>query len=407
MKPDFELVVVGGGIVGSLLTISLAKAGFHVLLVEKGDISKRSLPSSRSFALSTSSCNYLQALGFEKTLQQHGNPIRGVIITEGEAGKGSRQGILELEPSEIGVNSFGCMIQEAKLLEAIGKSLKKEKLAKIISNTEVSNAVAGQSSLLLTTYEEKSIQTELLAICDGRQATLGNKLAYSYVGKKYQQGAITCTIRHEIPNEGKAYQFFMPSGPIAFLPLSNHTVCIVWTNTLPEINRLSQMENDDFLKELVPVFGTFLGKISLEGTRGSWPLEMSLAEEMVGNRFALLGDAARKIHPLAGQGLNLGCRDAAAFLEIIQTAKQRGEDIGFPIVLQRYQRWRRFDSTAFAVATDFFNWIYSNSFPGNQLVRQLGTGLISKISPLKTGLIKEAAGLSGDIPRLMRRGGGF
>ena len=404
MRPDFQLAVVGGGIVGTLLTITFAEAGYKVLLIEKTDFHNRKVPSGRSFALSLSSCNYLQSLGFEKLLKEKGNPIKGVTITEGEAGKGSQGGILEFKPSEIGVDSFGCMIREVDLLAAIDERVRNEKLAKIIFKTEVQDVSTSLGSITLKSSEEDSFQTNLLAICDGKQESLRQNLAYTYVTKKYQQGAITCTVKHEKPNKGQAYQFFMPSGPIAFLPLSNHSVCVVWTNTLPEVNRISQMDDEDFLQELKPVFGTFLGELSLEGSRGSWPLEMSLAEEMIGNRFALLGDAARKIHPLAGQGLNLGLRDAAAFFEIVQTAKQRGEDIGFPVVLERYQRWRMFDSVAFATATDYFNWIYTRSFPGNQLFRQLGTGIISKITPLKTSLIKEAAGLSGDIPELMKKG---
>lgn len=402
MRSDFQLAVVGGGIVGTFLTISFAKAGFKVLLIEKEDFHNRRVLPGRAFALSLSSCNYLQALGFGKLLEEKSNPIRGVTVTEGEAGKGSKGGILTFEPSEIGVENFGCMIREVDLLSAIDEKVKSEKLVKIISKTEVVDALPKHGSITLKSSEEVSFQADLLAICDGKQENLRQNLAYKYVTKKYQQGAITCTIRHEKSNRGQAYQFFIPSGPIAFLPLSNHSVCIVWTNTMSEITRLRQLMDDDFLQELKPVFGTFLGEISLEGSRGSWPLEMSLAEEMVGNRYALLGDAARKIHPLAGQGLNLGFRDAAAFLEIVQTAKQRGEDIGFPAVLQRYQRWRQFDSFAFATATDFFNWIYTSSFPGNQLVRLLGTGIISKITPLKSVLIKEAAGLAGDIPKLMK-----
>ena len=402
MKPEFEIVVVGGGLVGSLLTHSLSRAGFKVALIEKGDLQKRTFRTGRAFALSLASCNYLKALGFVDILEQYGNPIKGVIVTEGEAGRGSREGILEFMPSEIGEESFGCMIQEENLLEAVGERLKKNKAVRIFSKTAVEDAVLDDGSLIVNLSNGKSIPTELLAICDGSQSNLGSRLGYSHIKKNYRQGAITCTVRHEKSNEGLAYQFFMPTGPIAFLPLSDHSVCIVWTNTQKEVNRLDQLDDDQFLEELRPAFGTFLGDISLEGPRGSWSLELSMASKMVSARFALLGDAVRKIHPLAGQGLNLGLRDAAVFLEIVETAKYRGEDIGFPTVLERYQRWRMFDSVSFAVATDFFNWAFTNPIPGNQLVRQLGTGIISNIMPLKGYLIREAAGLSGDIPELMK-----
>ncbi len=402
MTPDYDLLVVGGGVVGTLLTISLTRAGFKVLLIEKGDFTNRNLPSDRCFALSVSSCNLLEALGFKGLLQQYGNPIKGVVVTEGFAGEGARGEILEFKPHEIGKDSFGCMIRERDLLAALDERIKNEKLAQIISFTKVIDAAPDQRTMQVMTSDGESYHAQLMAICDGKQDKLGEDLGCNYVGKSYSQGALSCTIKHTKPNEGVAYQFFMPSGPIAFLPISNHSVSIVWTNTYSVIDRLSTIDDGTFLRELRPVFGTFLGDITLDSTRGSWPLELSLAEELVGGRFALLGDAARKIHPLAGQGLNLGLRDVAAFVEIIQTARQRGEDIGFADVLERYQKWRKFDSFAFVATTDFFNWIYSRSFPGYDLVRQLGTGVIAKIIPFKSYLIKEAAGLAGDIPVLMK-----
>ena len=161
MKPDFQLAVVGGGIVGTLLTITFAEAGYKVLLIEKTDFHNRKVPPGRSFALSLSSCNYLQALGFEKLLKEKGNPIKGVTITEGEAGKGSQGGILEFEPSEIGVDSFGCMIREVDLLAAIDERIKNEKLAKIISKTEVQDVSTSLGSITLKFSEGDSFQTDL------------------------------------------------------------------------------------------------------------------------------------------------------------------------------------------------------------------------------------------------------
>jgi 2-octaprenyl-6-methoxyphenol hydroxylase len=199
-----------------------------------------------------------------------------------------------------------------------------------------------------------------------------------------------------------AHQFFMPPGPLAILPLSGNRSSIVWSETAQSAARIHTMREEDYLTVLRPRFGSFLGQIKLAGERFTYPLSLSLANALVANRVALVGDAAHGIHPIAGQGLNAGVRDIAALAEVLADAARRGEDIGSVAVLDRYQQWRRFDNMSLAIATDAFNKLFSNDSSLLRSVRDIGMGLINSVPSLRRGFIREAAGLTGDLPRLLR-----
>ena len=194
----------------------------------------------------------------------------------------------------------------------------------------------------------------------------------------------------------------MPTGPLAILPLTGNRSSIVWSESEVNATAFNALNDEDYLTMLRPRFGDFLGEISLTGTRYSYPLSLSMTEQLVTDRTALVGDAAHGLHPIAGQGLNAGMRDIAALVQIITEAQNRGEDYGSLAVLKRYEEWRRFDNTALALATDTFNKLFSNNTPLLRLGRDLGMGLINKMPSLRRGFMREAAGLSGDLPDLMR-----
>lgn len=218
----------------------------------------------------------------------------------------------------------------------------------------------------------------------------------------YGQDALVAAIAHERPHGGVAHQFFMPEGPLAILPLRGDRSSIVWTEKSARAARIDALDDSAYLDVLRPRFGDFLGDIALAGRRYTYPLALSLANRFVASRVALAGDAAHAVHPIAGQGLNAGLKDVASLSEVLVEAARRGEDIGQSDVLGRYERWRRFDATALAVATDGFNRLFSNDNPLLRLGRDLGLGLVNAVPPLRRGLIREAAGLSGDRPRLLR-----
>jgi 2-octaprenyl-6-methoxyphenol hydroxylase len=209
-------------------------------------------------------------------------------------------------------------------------------------------------------------------------------------------------VAHELPHNGIAHQFFMPGGPLAILPLTGNRSSIVWSEQSGRAKEVLALDDGAFLEALKPAFGSFLGDITLVGQRFSYPLGLTLADSLIAPRVALVGDAAHGIHPIAGQGLNAGLRDVAALAQVLEDAKMRGEDIGSVIALERYQVWRRFDATRLAIATDTFNRLFSNDNPVLRGLRDMGMGVINAVPGLRRRFIREAAGLNGDLPRLMR-----
>ena len=221
-------------------------------------------------------------------------------------------------------------------------------------------------------------------------------------GWDYGQSGIVTTVEHERDHEGRAEEHFLPGGPFAILPLKGRRSSIVWTERTPEAERIVALDDDGFHAELESRFGLKLGEIKAVGLRRAYPLSLRVARAFVGERLALVGDAAHVIHPIAGQGLNLGIRDAAALAECVTDAARLGLDIGAADVLERYQRWRRFDTVAMGIATDGLNRLFSNDSDPIRLVRDLGLGLVERMPFAKRLFIREAAGLTGAVPRLMR-----
>ena len=402
MSIEYDVAIVGGGIVGSVLAVDLAQQGFTVALVDKSTRKSRADQASRYFALSLGSCNYLNSIGLSDIIQNSGNPITSVEVIEQNLGDGISHEIIELDPFQIGASSFGCMIAEKDLYKVLNTKITKNKLLKVFSNVEIESLDRTVGYVTLYANGKPSFNSRIVAICDGRQSQLTSDTGFNYLTKDYEQSAISCTVKHEVPNSGVARQYFLPTGPLAFLPISSNEVCIVWTNPTQTTNLLKDLGVHEFHNRLQQYFHSPLGDFSITSERTAWPLSMAISNRLIKKRIILAGDAVRKIHPLAGQGLNLGLRDAAALVEVLTQACQRGEDIGFDMVLERYQRWRQFDSTAFTGITDRFNWIYLQSSFEFRFLRKFGVSLLNRIPTLKGILIKEAAGLAGDIPKAMQ-----
>ena len=222
------------------------------------------------------------------------------------------------------------------------------------------------------------------------------------MGWSYGQTSLVCAIAHEEPHHGVAHQLFLPAGPLAILPLTGNRSSIVWSETDARAKAINALPDEDYLQVLRPRFGDFLGEISIAGARFTYPLTLSLARAFVADRVALVGDAAHRMHPIAGQGLNAGLRDVAVLAHVITHAARRGEDIAAPGVLDRYTQWRRFDTATQATSTDLFNRLFSNDNPLLRAARDIGMAAINAAPGLRRGFIREAAGLTGDLPDLMR-----
>jgi 2-octaprenyl-6-methoxyphenol hydroxylase len=254
----------------------------------------------------------------------------------------------------------------------------------------------------VTLASGKTIRARALIGCDGRGSGTATRAGIKRNGWAYGQTALVCAIEHEKPHNGIAHQFFMPSGPLAILPLTGNRSSIVWSETEDTAKAFNTLSDEDYLSVLRPRFGDFLGEFKLAGARYTYPLSLSMTQTLIADRVALVGDAAHGVHPIAGQGLNAGMRDIAALVQVITEAVQRGEDIGSENVLHRYEEWRRFDNAALGMATDAINRLFSNDNPLLRLGRDLGMGIVNAVPRLRRGFIREAAGLTGELPQLMR-----
>jgi 2-octaprenyl-6-methoxyphenol hydroxylase len=246
------------------------------------------------------------------------------------------------------------------------------------------------------------ISSRLLVAADGARSRIRERAGIANRGWAYGQSAIVTTVAHERDHGGRAEEHFLPAGPFAILPLKGRRSSIVWTEHEDEAARLMTLADGEFHTELERRFGLHLGDIADVGPRGAYPIGLWVAQAFVAERIALIGDAAHVIHPIAGQGLNLGLKDVAALAETIADAARLGLDPGSTAVLERYQRWRRFDTMAMGAATDALNRLFSNRSDVLRLVRDVGLGLVDRVPPLKQLFIREAAGLAGEVPKLLK-----
>lgn len=297
---------------------------------------------------------------------------------------------------------MGYMVQDRHLRPALLNAVEKAKTIRQINGDQVVAQNTDATGIVAHLASGKTVRAKLLVGCDGRGSGTAQRAGISRTGWGYNQTALVCAVNHDLPHNGVAHQFFMPAGPLAILPLTGNRSSIVWSETSENAHNINGMSDDDYLDVLRPRFGSFLGEISLAGARFTYPLSLSLANALVAPRVALVGDAAHGVHPIAGQGLNAGIRDIAALAEVLADAGRRGEDIGAAPVLSRYQQWRRFDNTTLAFATDTFNRLFSNDSSVLRGLRDLGMGLVSRMPGLRRGFIREAAGLTGELPRLLK-----
>jgi 2-octaprenyl-6-methoxyphenol hydroxylase len=274
-------------------------------------------------------------------------------------------------------------------------------ISRVNGDTVIAQEVGAQG-ITVTLASGKTLTGRILVGADGRRSGTAERARITRTGWDYGQTAMVCAIEHDLPHHGIAHQFFMPPGPLAILPLKGNRSSIVWSETHANAAAFNALSDEDYLTMLRPRFGDFLGDIRLAGARYTYPLNLTLANSFVAPRVALVGDAAHGVHPIAGQGLNAGLRDIAALAQVLSEARARGEDIASEVVLARYQQWRRFDTATLAVATDLTNRIFASDNPVLRLSRDIGMGVVNAIPKLRRSFIREAAGLTGDLPELMR-----
>ncbi|PHO05027.1 2-octaprenyl-6-methoxyphenyl hydroxylase [Rhodobacteraceae bacterium 4F10] len=404
MDFDTDILIAGGGLNGPALALGLAQAGFDVTIVDNRPTLARADDNfdGRGYALAVASKRLLTAIGVWDDIAGNAQPMNDIKVTDGRAGEGPSPFFLHFDHTEIEEGPVGFMLEDRFLYRAFMDALGKEKRITQISQDSVIDQASGATGVTVSLASGRTLRARLLVGCDGRQSGVAQRAGIKRTGWGYGQTALVCAIAHEKPHHGIAHQFFMPPGPLAILPLPGNMCSIVWSETDENAAEIQALSDEDYMAVLRPRFGDFLGKIELAGARFTYPLNLTVANEFVADHVALVGDAAHGMHPIAGQGLNAGLRDVAALVEILQDAKQRGEDFSTINVLERYQEWRRFDTHALIAATDLTNKLFSNDNPLLRLGRDIGMGLVNASPALRRTFMREAAGLNGGLPRLMR-----
>jgi 2-octaprenyl-6-methoxyphenol hydroxylase len=398
-----DLIIVGGGLNGPTLALAAAQAGLSSTVIDALPETARQADNfdGRAYALALGSVRMLKALGLWDRLAPNAQPMNGIRVSDGRVGADAVLG-LDFDSAEIEEGPMGHMIEDRFLRRALIDAMATEARITTLSEAKVVAQAVDASGVSVTLGDGRTVQGRLLIGADGRSSGTATRAGIGRIGWRYGQWALVCAVAHEKPHAGIAHQLFLPAGPLAILPLPDNRSQVVWSEDETQAKAITALSDVDYLQVLRARFGDFLGTISLAGQRYTYPLGLTLARDFVADRIVLVGDAAHGVHPIAGQGLNAGLRDVAALAHVMAHAVRRGEDFAGRPVLNRYQSWRRFDTATLAAATDGFNRLFSNDNPLLRGLRDIGMAAVQSTPALRRVFIREAAGLSGDLPDLMR-----
>jgi 2-octaprenyl-6-methoxyphenol hydroxylase len=396
-----DAIIFGGGLVGLTLASALDSSGLSTIVVDPADpaLRKDATFDGRTSAVSSSSMRMLQTIGVADHLAEPGCPIWRIAVADG-----LEPGGLHFDPDD--GDPLGFMHENRHLRAALQARAEAGKAIWLMWKSRVASVERGDSGVVVSLEDGRSLSAPLLIGADGRNSATREAAGINVARWKYDHQAIVSVVRHERPHEHVAYEIFYPGGPFALLPMNDdaggHRSAIVWS--VPEEDAVGwlSLSDEDFAAEAEAAMGGFLGKIAMLAPRSSFPLGFHHAAQITAQRLALVGDAAHAIHPIAGQGLNLGFRDVAALAEVLVEGARLGLDLGDRQLLDRYQRWRSLDALSVAFATDTLTRIYGVPGKTASAIRRFGMGLVGRISPLRNRMMSEARGTSGDLPLLLR-----
>jgi 2-octaprenyl-6-methoxyphenol hydroxylase len=396
-----DVIIIGGGLVGLALASALDSSGLSALVVDSADPVPRGQRAfdGRTSAVSSSSMRMLEAIGVAAHLPESGCPIWRIAVADG-----LKPGGLHFDPDD--GEPLGYMHENLNLRLALNVRADAAKNIELVWKSHVLELSRDEHGVSLLLESGRALTAPLLVGADGRNSKVRDGAGINLARWKYNHQAIVSVLRHARPNENIAYEIFYPSGPFALLPMNDdglgHRSAIVWSVPNADAAGWLSLSDEDFAAEAEAAMGGFLGKIEMLAPRSSYPIGFHHAAQMTARRLALVGDAAHAIHPIAGQGLNLGFRDVAALTQVLVEGARLGIDLGDQQLLDRYQRWRALDALSVAFATDTLTRIYGIPGMAASAVRRFGMGLVGRISPLRKRLMSEARGTSGDLPLLLR-----
>ena len=396
-----DVIIFGGGLVGLALASALDSSGLSAIVVDPADPAPRSQGSfdGRTSAVSSSSMRMLETIGVADRLAEQGCPIWRIAVADG-----LKPGGLHFDPDD--QEPLGFMHENRNLRAALQARAEAGKNLWLLWKSRVTTVDRGEHGVVVALDDGRMLSAPLLAAADGRNSATREAAGIRVARWKYGHQAIVSVLRHEKPHDHVAYEIFYPTGPFALLPMNDdaggHRSAIVWSVPNDDAAGWLSLSDSDFAAEAEAAMGGFLGTVALLAPRSSFPLGFHHAAQMTAERLALVGDAAHAIHPIAGQGLNLGFRDVAAVTEVLVEGSRLGMDLGDRQLLDRYQRWRSIDALSVAFATDSLTRIYSVPGRTASAVRRFGMALIDRIGPVRNRLMSEARGTSGDLPLLLR-----
>jgi 2-octaprenyl-6-methoxyphenol hydroxylase len=400
-----DVLIGGAGVAGLSLAIALKQAlgpSYNVTVADPA--LDRGGSDPRASAIVAAARRLLQTIGVWDAVADGAQPILAMAITDSRLDDVMRPTFLTFGGEVEQGGPFAHMVENGPLLAAL---LARARGAGVeLQSVAVEGFEIAGDRVDVRLAAAQAVSARLLVAADGAHSPIRARAGIATHGWDYPQSSIVCTVRHERDHHGRAAEHFLPAGPFAILPLkrdaSGHRSSIVWTEAAAEAERIMGLSGDGFHAELEQRFGLQLGEIEAVGPRRAFPLGLFVARSFIAGRIALIGDAAHVIHPIAGQGLNMGLKDVAALAEVVVDAARLGLDPGSPVVLERYQRWRRFDSMAMGAATDGLNRLFSNRSGALRAARDLGLGMVDRLPALKQLFIHEAAGLTGEVPKLLK-----